>query len=135
MIIIGHYAIKYEPFRQIQGIEEILHTSQNTIVWFDTAKLKEKGFEIAAHCYTHQIDYAVMIHSLEELLLYAALFPKYLILPKAHKAKSYQALLNHYLLDCKLLCVIKSNAQLTKIAQLGIDGVIFKQVLDTISSR
>ena len=134
MIIIGHSAIRHEQFIKIKSIADIERTHQDCIVWFDSALLKQRGFEIATHCNDNEVSYAVLIHSIEELLLYAALCPKYIILGKDEqpKAKSYQALVEHYLLDCKLLCVIKSNAQLTKVAQLGIDGVIFKQVLDSI---
>lgn len=137
MIIIGHKAIAYSSFVKITSIDEISSTNQSCIVWFDSSTFtQEEGLELAKHCCEYEVRYAVMIYTLSDLLLYAALLPQYLIIPKSvqHKAKQYQAIIEHYLLDCKLLCVIKSNAQLAKIAQMGIDGVIFKQVLDNIPS-
>ena len=137
MIIIGHSAIAYTPFVKISALQEIAHTHQSCIVWFDSAAIKPPlGFDIAAHCHNNQVPYAVMIRNLEELLLYAALSPQYLIIAKAaqSKAKAFQRVIDHYLLDCKLLCVVKLTTQLPKIAQLGIDGAIFKQVLDNIPS-
>ena len=137
MIIIGHPAIPHQHFVKITNIADIQKTHSSNIVWFDTSKLKkEQGFILGKYCYEHKVNYAVMICSIDELLIYANLTPQYLILHKSlhNQAKMYQSLIEHYLLDCKLLCVIKTDSQLTKIAQLGIDGVIFKQVLDNIHS-
>lgn len=131
MIIIGHPAITYSPFVKVSTIADISHVPHTCVVWFDGGGQKN-GFELAAHCHNNEVNYAVMIHSIEELLIYANLAPQYLILSARHKPKAYQRIIEHYLLDCKLLCVIKSSAQLPKIAQLGIDGVIFKQVLDSM---
>lgn len=135
MIIIGHSAILYEKFTKVASIEEIANTHSSCLVWFDTDSLgKNLSYDIAAHCHTNQVNYAVMIRSIEELLIISALMPKYIILPQnlQHEAKSFQNIIEHYLLDCKLLCVIKKDSQLVKIAQMGIDGAIFKQVLDSI---
>lgn len=137
MIIIGHKAIPHQAFTKIANIADIQNTHSSCIVWFDTGKLtQEQGFALGKHCLDNQVSYAVMIHSLEELLIYANLSAHYLILHKnlQNQAQSFQSIIEHYLLDCKLLCVIKADSQLTKIAQLGIDGVIFKQVLDNIPS-
>ncbi|MCX2717493.1 hypothetical protein OQH61_07085 [Helicobacter sp. MIT 21-1697] len=135
MIIIGHCAIAYQEFSKITSISDISHTDASHIVWFDTNELlQEQAFALGKHCYEYKVNYAVIIHSLEELLIYANLMPQYLILHKdmQSQAKAFQGIIEHYLLDCKLLCVIKSSAHLPKIAQLGIDGAIFKQVLDNI---
>lgn len=133
MIIIGHYAIDFTPFVEVKSIEDIAKVGTESVVWFDTSALKqENAFEIAKHCYNFQVRYAVKIYSLEELVLFASLMPQFLLLDQLDKAKAFQKIVEHYLLDCKLLCVIKSQKQIAKIAQLGIDGVIFKQVLERV---
>lgn len=133
MIVIGHHAISFSPFVRINSVEDIARIGSECIVWFDTLTLKqESAFELAKHCHSFQVKYAVKIHSLEELVLFANLTPQFLLLDKLDKAKAFQKVVEHYLLDCKLLCVVKSQKQIAKIAQLGIDGVIFKQVLERV---
>ena len=136
MIIIGHHAISFSPFMRVKSVEDIAKVGAECVVWFDTHELKlDSALELAKHCYNFQVKYAVKIHSLEELVLFANLTPQFLLLDKLDKldkAKAFQKVIEHYLLDCKLLCVIKSQKQLAKIAQLGIDGAIFKQVLERV---
>lgn len=131
MIIIGHQAIDFSPFVKVKSVEDIAKIGSEFIVWFDTHTLKlDSALELAKHCHNFQVKYAVMIHTLEELVLFANLTPQFLLLDKLNKARAFQKVIEHYLLDCKLLCIIKSQKQIAKIAQLGIDGVIFKQVLE-----
>lgn len=131
MIIIGHWAIAFQNFAKIENLNDIAHTKASSILWFD-AGLESTHFELANHCQAHQLPYAVRICSINELLLFSALEPKYLILHAnvLGYAQEYQKLLEHYLLDCKLLYPISSQDELCQVAQLGIDGVIFKQILE-----
>lgn len=131
MIIIGHQAIAFQSFAKIENLKDIAHTKASQILWFD-AGLESAHFKLANHCQAHQLPYAVRICSINELLLFSALEPKYLILHTdvLSYAQEYQKLLEHYLLDCKLLYPISSQDELCRVAQLGIDGVIFKQILE-----
>lgn len=131
MIIIGHQAIAFQDFAKIENLEDIARTKASQILWFD-AGLESIHFALANHCHAYQLPYAARISSINELLLFSALEPKYLILHAnvLNNAQEYQKLIEHYLLDCKLLYPISSQDELCKVAQLGIDGVIFKQILE-----
>lgn len=75
MIIIGHPAIPHQHFVKITNIADIQNTHSSNIVWFDTSKLKkEQGFILGKYCYEHKVNYAVMICSIDELLIYANLW-------------------------------------------------------------
>lgn len=131
MIIIGHPAIAFRPFVKVENIKDIAGTQASQFLWFD-AHLQTECFMLANHCQSHQLPYAVMIHSINELLIFNALEPKYFILHPhtLNDASSYQKLIEYYLLESKLLYPIDSQDELQKVAELGIDGVIFKQVLE-----
>lgn len=135
MIIIGHPAIAFSPFTEVTSIDDIVRTEVDSIVWFDSRHIDEQmGFDIANHCQKYHINYAVMIYSLKSALIFSQLNAKYLIIATSIKtqAKQLQNIIEYYMLDCKLLYIIKRQSQLSSVAKLGIDGAIFKQVLDRI---
>lgn len=142
MIIIGHPLLEHAQFVKVEDIEAISHTQNTQVVFFDTHSnltntqpkhTKDKGLKksllLAQHCNKYGVTYAVIIQNLEEFLLHASLNPAYIIVPKFSQAQKYQKIAERYLFDSKLLCVIRNPKQIAKIAENGIDGVIFKQVL------
>lgn len=134
MIIIGHSAIAYPPFTKVSSLKEIAHTQASQILWFEATQNKE-GYTLANHCCQYQVPYAVMINNITDLLIYAHLQAKYLIVhfkDSLQDAIQYQKIIEHYLLDCKLLYPIENDTHIQKVAKCGIDGVIFKQVLGKI---
>ncbi|TLD80140.1 hypothetical protein LS68_007945 [Helicobacter sp. MIT 05-5293] len=136
MTIIGHPAIAYPPFIKVSSLQEIAHTQAAQILWFDPMQCdKDTGYTLANHCCKYQVPYAVRVNNITDLLIYANLQAKYLIVhfeDSLQDAMQYQKIIEHYLLDCKLLYPIKNDAQIQKVAKCGIDGVIFKQVLGNI---
>ncbi len=123
MIIIGHKMIKSEEFHRIYHIEDIGKT--NHLVWFE--EIIEVGLKIARFCQDNEVEYAVKINSITELVLYGALGAKYVIIDG--DVIEYQKVANEYLLDTKILALINRVDEIEKIARLGIDGVIFQEVL------
>lgn len=123
MIIIGHEMIRYEEFSQVFDIKDIESTAN--LVWFEN--LGDKGLEIARFCQDNEVEYALKIDNLTDLMLYGALGAKYVMIEG--DGVEYQRVANEYLLDTKILVLIDEVSQIEKIARLGIDGVIFKRVL------
>ncbi len=122
MIIIGYDAIAAEKFSKITSLEEIDATQG--LVWFEASKDAEHI--LALHCLQNSLAYAVRITSIKELLIYANLGAKYVILQRS--PEQYQKIAETYLLDTKILYVIKSIEEIEELARMGIDGVIFEKV-------
>ncbi len=123
MIIIGHKHIPCESFKSITTTKEIHKTSQ--ILWFYDSL--ENGFGLAKKCAESNIAFSVHISNITNCLLYASFNPKYLLI--SQNAKTYQKIAEHYLLDSKILQIIKNESTIQNVAKKGIDGVIFKHHL------
>ncbi|WP_104697005.1 MULTISPECIES: hypothetical protein [unclassified Helicobacter] len=123
MIIVGYEPIAFEGFSKIEKKEQI-DTTQG-LVWF--LSQDDKDFSISSFCMQNNVPYAVKIESIKELLIYAKLNAKYVILQDS--PKEYQQIVETYLLDTKILYVIEEIEEIEEIAKMGIDGVIFQKVL------
>ena len=123
MIIIGYYAIASEKFSKVSSLEE-METTQG-LVWFESSE--DKMHSLSRHCQQNAILYAVKIQNIKELLIYGALGAKYALLHKS--PESYQKIAETYLLDIKILYVIEDIEEIEEVAKMGIDGVIFEQIL------
>ena len=123
MIIIGHKALQSPKFRAIQSIDDIKKTSANEVVFFSDS------FEIARHCNECEITYAVEVCRVVDLMIYANLGAKYIVIWRKKLAQICQKLANEYFLDSKILLVVRDENGIEKTAKLGIDGVIFESVL------
>ena len=123
MIIIGHKALKSPKFRAIQSIESISKTFANEIVFFSD------DLALARHCNACEIAYSVEIKRIVDLLIYANLGAKYIVIRHKNLAKKCQKIANEYFLDAKILLVIKNDKGIESAANMGIDGVIYECVL------
>lgn len=123
MIIMGYYPIVSESFSKISDIEGIDNTQG--LVWFDSSD--DKMFFLSRFCLQNNVPYAVKIENIKDLLIYANLKAKYVLLQKS--PEKYQKIAETYLLDTKILYIIEEIEEIEEIAKMGIDGVIFEQVL------
>lgn len=126
MIIIGHHAIAYKKFKKINSIEEINSTDNSSIVWFDS--VDDKGYILSHHCLENEVVYAIALDNITDFVIYANLKPAYIILEKSPEI--YQKIAETYLFDSKILYVIEDEEEIQSLAKLGIDGVIFRQLLE-----
>lgn len=131
MIIIGHEAIKYPNFRYIESIDEIVNSQANDIVWFFHSK--DTNYDIAKHCNDNDIAYAVIVESLKDTLIYANLGAKYICTKERNLAENAQRAADEYFFDSKILYIINDCGSIETMANLGIDGVIFNNILKTNS--
>ena len=126
MIVIGHRALKYKRFMKVDSFEDIKNSSSDCMVWFD--KSGDKSYMLSHHCSENAIEYAVSIQNITDFVLYSNLYPKYIIIEKAPEI--YQKIAEDYMLDCKILYIINKEEEIGEIAKIGIDGVIFRDVLE-----
>ena len=80
MIIIGHRAIEFSIFRNIENIENISNSKANEIVWFQSNI--QNVYDVAKHCTKNNIAYGVFVHSLKEVIIFANLMAKFIIIRK-----------------------------------------------------
>lgn len=123
MIIIGYYAIASEKFSKIENLQDIDATQG--LVWFDSSD--DKMHSLSRHCLQNTIPYAVKIDNIKDLLIYAGLGAKYVMLQKS--PEKYQKIAEDYMLDTKILYIIEEIEEIEEIAKMGVDGVIFEQHL------
>lgn len=126
MIIIGHYGIMCDEFKKISSIDEIATTHNSCIVWFESEV--DKDYIISHHCMENGVKYAVIIDTIKDFIIYAALKPIYLILEKSPEI--YQKIAENYLFDSKVLSVIEEENEIEDLAKIGVDGVIFRKILE-----
>lgn len=126
MIIIGHKAIKYENFIHIKSIEDFSSVSGSDIAYFND--IEDMDFLLAKHADANKIDYAVVIDNILASLIYANLNAKYIIIQRAPEV--YQKIFDNYLFDSKILYLIDSEDEIAPLAKIGVDGVIFEDILE-----
>ena len=85
--------------------------------------------DLARHCNECEIAYAVEIWRIVDLMIYANLGAKYIVIRRKKLARICQKLANEYFLDSKILLVVAGESGIEMGAKLGIDGVIFECVL------
>jgi len=121
MILIGHPWIESEKFCRAYSIEEIQNSEPSQTILLEPLV---DTHDLAAYCHQNGIPYAVVINSLEEAIYANALGAKYVICDE-DTALMVQPVANEYLFDTRVLVLIKSEKEVSKIARSGIDGVIF----------
>ncbi|WP_104695113.1 hypothetical protein [Helicobacter salomonis] len=125
MLIFGHPKIPCPIFKAITTFNEITHSTNDTIVYFH-AHL-ENACELAEHCTTERVKYAVVVSNAYELALMINFTPAYIIAPM--QAQDFQSVANDYLLDSKILAPISTQEEITQALHMRLDGVIFKEWL------
>lgn len=127
MIIIGHRIIDFSKFVKIENINDIKNTKANEVVWFQANT--NDAHNIAKHCMKNNIMYAVMVNSLNEVIIFSNLKANFIIIKEKNLAENAQKIANDYFFDSKILYVINDESSIENIAMLGIDGVIFNDIL------
>jgi len=125
MIILGHPDIPFDPLYYVEKIEEISKTPPNSTLWLG-AFLSSK--ELVKHCHKNHINYAVLAESINDALFANALEAKY-ILADITIASKVQKIAETYLFDAKILVPVTNENEMVRVADFGIDGVIFQEAL------
>lgn len=122
MLILGDKDVPCEWFSHITAKEQIEKTKSNSTLVLNYNK------ELCSYLNENNLGYAVIISSIKEAVYSNALNAKYLLVGKKN-VKKIQDCAEHYMFDSKVLTVINSEDELEEIAILGIDGVIFNNLI------
>jgi len=122
MILLGDSNIEYENIEKIASIEDIKKSTPNATVIFDF------DFEMLKYTKSNDINSAVTVHSIKEVIYANRLGAKYII-PRINILVQSQKIADNYMFDSKILAVIENSDEIEKIALDEIDGVIYKNIL------
>ncbi len=86
------------------------------------------SIKLANYCQANDIPYAVTVSSLNDAIFCNALEADFIICEE-DEACIIQPIAEKYLFDTKILILIHDEKELSKIARLGIDGVIFAEAI------
>jgi hypothetical protein len=125
MIIIGHPWIESPRFRKVFSINDIQRSSANEIVLLEPLV---DSHEYARYCQKEGIVFAVVISKLADALFANGLGAKYVICEE-DTALMVQPIAQEYLFDTRILVLIHSEKDLSKVARGNIDGVIFAEAI------
>ena len=125
MIIIGHPWIKSSRFCKVFSIEDIKKSSADQIVLLEPLV---ESHSYAAHCQDNNIAFAVVANTLDDALFANALGAKFIICEE-DDALMIQPIAQEYLFDARILVLIHSEKEISKIARGGVDGVIFAEAI------
>lgn len=125
MIIIGHPWIKSNRFFKVFSIEGIKKSEANDIILLEPLV---DSHTYAEHCQANAIPFAVVVNTLDEALFANALGAKYIICEE-DDALMIQPIAQEYLFDTRILVLIHSEKEMSKIARGGVDGVIFADAI------
>lgn len=125
MIIIGHPWIKSNRFFKVFSIKGIEKSQAYDIILLGPLV---DSHELAIHCQDNSVPYAVVVNNLDDALFANALGAKYIICEE-DDALMIQPIANEYLFDTRLLVLIHSEKEISKLARGGVDGVIFADAI------
>ncbi len=125
MIIIGHPWIKSPQFCHIFSKEDIKKLQANDIVLLEPLVSSQK---LAVYCQENSIAYALTVSSLNDAIFANALDAKYIVCEEKD-AHVMQSIAQEYLFDTRILVLVHDEKEISKIARLGIDGVIFPEAI------
>jgi len=125
MIIVGHPWIKSSRFCKVFSIEDIKKSGAEDVVLLEPLV---DSHSYAAHCKANSIAFAVVVNTLDDALFANALGAKYIICEE-DDALMIQPIAQEYLFDTRILVLIHSEKEISKIARGGVDGVIFAEAI------
>lgn len=123
MIILGDKLIPYDSFFKISKKEDIFLSKANSCLLTNYDKT------ICSYLSLNSLKYAVHVYSIKEAIYANALDAKYLIVEQ-NLAKQIQDCAESYMFDSKVIATIENEDEIERFAVLGIDGVIFNNILD-----
>ncbi len=122
MIIIGDQNIEYENIEKITGINDIKTTASNATILFDF------DLDILKYTKSNDINSAVTVKSIKEVLYASSLSAKYII-PSENILIQSQKIADNYMFDSKILAIVENSDALEQVALNEIDGAIYKDLL------
>ena len=125
MIIIGHPWIESHRFFKVFSIEGIEKSLPNDIVLLEPLV---DSHSYAIHCQNNKIPFAVVVNTLEDALFANGLGAKYIICEEDDDLM-IQPIATEYLFDTRILVLIHSEKEISKIARSAVDGVIFAEAI------
>jgi NAD(P)H-dependent flavin oxidoreductase YrpB (nitropropane dioxygenase family) len=125
MILIGHPWIKSPEFCRVFSQKDITSSRADQIVLLEPLV---DSHTLAQYCQENGIAYAVVVNTLDEALYANALGASYMICDE-NTALMVQPVAQEYLFDTRVLVLIHSEKEISKIARSGIDGVIFAEAI------
>ena len=125
MIVIGHPWVKSQKFLKIFSKEDIDNSANDEIVLLEPLV---DSHVYAEYCKENKIAYAVVANNLDDAIFANALGAKYMICEEA-TALMIQPVAQEYLFDTRVLVLIHSEKDISKIARGGIDGVILAEAI------
>ncbi len=125
MIVIGHEWINSSRFMKVFSEDEIKNTEINSIVLLEPLV---DSIKLANYCQANDVPYAVTVSSLKDAIFCNSLEANFIICEE-NEACIIQPIAEKYLFDTKILVLIHDEKDISKIARLGIDGVIFSEAI------
>ncbi len=125
MIIIGHPWIESNRFLKVFSIKDIEKSQPSDIVLLEPLV---DSHNHAIHCKNNNIPFAVLVSTLEDALFANSLGAKYIICEE-EDALMIQPIATEYLFDTRILVLIHSEKEISKIARANVDGVIFSEAI------
>jgi hypothetical protein len=125
MIVVGHPWIKSQKFCKVFSIEDIKNSPEDSIVLLEPLV---DSHSFAQYCQDNNIAYAVVANTLDDAIFANALGARYMICEE-DDALMIQPIAQEYLFDTRILVLIHSEKEISKIARGGIDGVIFSEAI------
>lgn len=125
MIIVGHPWIKSSQFCKVFSIEDIKKSKPEDIVLLEPLV---DSHSFAQHCQESNIAFAVVVNTLDDAIFANAFGAKYIICEE-DDALMIHPIAQEYLFDTRILVLIHSEKEISKIARGGVDGVIFPEAI------
>jgi len=125
MIIIGHPWIKSERFFKIFAEKGFEKSQADDIILLEPLV---DSHSLAKRCQDNDITFALVVNTLDDAIFANALGAKYIICEE-DDALMIQPIANEYLFDTRILVLIHSEKEISKIARGHVDGVIFAEAI------
>ncbi len=125
MLIFGHPWVQTPSFKKVFSQEDIAKVSSEEVTLLEPLS---DSIALAQYCQMQQKSFAVTVNTITEALFANALGSRYIICQQEDAIK-IQSIAQEYLFDTKVLTLISSEKEIQKMAEHGIDGVLFPKAI------
>ena len=130
MLLYGHRFIDSPTFYHIQDIQAIHNTPSSSAIFIN---FNEENLDIIEHLNSNEIDFAIGVKNVTEVIYASALNASFIIVEKKISS-TIQNIANNYLFDSKILVHLEDEKEIEEMALLGVDGVIFPNAIIKITT-
>jgi len=113
-----------EEFLYVKTLEDIRNSPNNATLIFEYC---DSSLELYNFCKINNISYGVKVDNIKEMIFCINLYAKYIFCDTIKQAKTFQKIVNEYLIDTQIVLLVEDLENIEEIVKNRIDAIKIKE--------